>query len=92
MGICYRVLLFDEFDWGYVGFRRSRVSDEVQAVIPYAVLEADIPYLMVFDIDKANPTDLVGKVTADAIYIQKDNNPEIRRIDVVEDNERKKGG
>lgn len=82
MGICYRVLLFDEFDWDYVGFERGKVIKQVKEHVPHAVLEADIAHMMIFDIDKSSPSDLVGKVTADAIYEMTDNNPGIRRIDL----------
>ena len=38
MGICYRALLCDEFNWEYDGFNRSQVIDQVKSVIPNAVL------------------------------------------------------
>jgi hypothetical protein len=67
MGICYRAYIFDEFNWDYVGFKRETVLDEVKRVVPHAELLADIPHMMVFDIDKSLPYDLVGKVTCDLI-------------------------
>mgnify|MGYP001603564172 CR=1 FL=1 len=74
MGICYRVFLMDEFNWEYGGFNRVQVVNEVQAVIPWAVLEADIPHLLIFNIEKTWPWDLVGKVTCDKIMAMRDAN------------------
>lgn len=65
MGICYRLFFIDEFNWEYVGFNRSKIADEVKAICPHAVLEADIYKLMVFDVHKTWPGLFINKVTYD---------------------------
>lgn len=67
MGICYTVLLLDEFNWEYIGFDRHDVIKQVHNVIPHAELIADAHKVIVFDIDKACPESLIGKITCDVI-------------------------
>ena len=84
MGICYRIFLFDEFDWEYAGFERKKVLEEVKIVYPHAVLEADIPHLMIFNIEKSWPGDLVGKVTADRIMMSSSDDCHVEMKEVSE--------
>jgi hypothetical protein len=80
MGICCRVILLDEMDWGYVGFSKANVEEQVLSVFPDAKLEATIYKMMIFDIGKEIPQKLIGKVTCDAIMVMDDHDNFIPKL------------
>ncbi len=73
MGDCHRIFVIDEFNWGYTNFKRKTVIDQVKSLYPSAELETDIPYMMIFDIDKDYLGSFMdGKIVCDAIKYQSD--------------------
>jgi len=86
MGICYKLYLYDDFDWNYVGFNRGDVANQVKAICPHAELIADTSTLMIFAVEKTPPWEFLGKqITCDAMMYTSDNHltPRIVAADTI---------
>lgn len=77
MGICYQLILSDEFDWNYVNTnketRLKEFAEEYKKAGGYCCdLIAQWPYYAVFDVDKRGPflerLDVIKKFSDNAYY------------------------
>ncbi|MCP4552523.1 MAG: hypothetical protein GY834_10895 [Bacteroidetes bacterium] len=72
MGDIHRIFVIDELDWYYIS-KRNTVVDQVKSIYQDAELEADIPFMMIFNIDKCDLKRFAeGKITCDTIKYQSD--------------------
>jgi hypothetical protein len=72
MSVCYKLWLFDEFDWEYVGSLKHNVETEVLSIQPDAKCLASFDNWLVYDIDKAMPESFIGKVKCDKMLYTSD--------------------
>jgi len=73
MGTCYHLYLYDEHQWSYTNLQKEDVISQVKTVCSYAELIADIPGLMIFDVDKTPPWEFLDKnITCDAMMFTSD--------------------
>lgn len=83
MGVEYRLILNDEFDWGYANFHKSDLLDFLQDAEPLGLglkVEASIPYMVVVACERQYPANIIHLlqthgVPFDTAYWQEDNNP-----------------
>lgn len=73
MGICYEVFILDEFDWNYVGWDKNKTIEQMESFFPHAELKGNSSGMLIFDIDKTWPGELIGKIKMDAMSYRGDN-------------------
>jgi len=86
MGVEYRLMLMDEFDWNYEGSDREDAANWVIASYPDFKIESSIPYMITIDIGRRGTEDVLSKfksrdlIAWDAAYYQRDNHMELIKI------------
>ena len=81
MGICYQIILCDEFDWGYLNTSKEKHLKEFQKeYLKAGAYQCDLiaqwPHYAVFDVDKQGPFNERSKVVkeyCDSAWYNQDN-------------------
>ena len=81
MGICYQIILYDEFDWDYMDTNKeTRLKEFAEEYIANGAYCCDLiaqwPHYAVFDVDKRGPYDKRAEVVkkySDAAWYNMDN-------------------
>jgi len=90
MGICYQVILCDEFDWDYVNTNKDqRLKEFQEAYLAAGAYQCDLvaqwPHYAVFDVDKRGPflerAEVVKKYSDAAWYNMDISFYELRKIE-----------
>lgn len=83
MGSTYRLVLLDEFDWGYQNFKKSMITDRPSGDYGKdAFIESVLPYMIVLNCGQTPPERMVQhlkelKILFDSCYCQIDNEPRL---------------